>query len=177
MVTVIHFRPEFARAVVIEDTQRTSRGEASHARKGCGHTLAHDLALTHAHVLALILDDAIGRENGNVCLILPRQPRSNTSESGHVMRTRLLPPLHTQGLRIVDIPRLDFPIPPRHLFSKSASADKGFIPVPHIVRVVGVMDIRVEVRHVHTLPPNHAIPVKSADAKKGGVEYFHGHTL
>ena len=82
MVTVVHFRPEFARAVVIEDTQRTSRRQASHARKGCDHTLAHDLALTHALALALIQGDVIGREKGgNVWLIVPKQPRSHTSES------------------------------------------------------------------------------------------------
>ena len=64
MVTVIHFRPEFARAVVIEDTQHTSRRQASHARKGCDHTVAHDLALTHALAHALILEDVIGRKKG-----------------------------------------------------------------------------------------------------------------
>ena len=103
MVTVIHFLQ--ARTVMIQDTQRTSRGEASHARKR-SHTLAQDVALTHAPVLAQILDDAIGRENGNVWLILPRQPRSHTSESGHVMRTRLLPALHTLSLRVVTIARM-----------------------------------------------------------------------
>ena len=63
MVTAIHVQPEFTRAVVIEDTQRTSRRQASHARKGCDHTLAHDLALTHALALALILDDVIDRND------------------------------------------------------------------------------------------------------------------
>ena len=150
MVTVIHFLQ--ARTVMIQDTQRTSRRQASHARKGCDHTLALDLALTHALALALILDDAIGRENGNVWLILPKQPRSHTSESGHVIRTRLLPALHTQSLGEVDVLRVDFAIPARHLLCKPASADMGFIPLPRVVIVLGVVDIRSEVRHVHTLP-------------------------
>ena len=49
---------------MIDDAQRTSTRQASHARKGCNHTLAHDFALTHALALALILGDVLGCERG-----------------------------------------------------------------------------------------------------------------